>query len=98
MSALWNFLEIANIEPTNNLAEQVIRTLAIWRKTSFGTQSTLGSLYMERIMTVIATCKLQSRNILEYLTHAVRSFIEGSEPPSLLSETIKNNSGLLLAA
>jgi len=50
---------------TNNLAEQMIRTLAIWRKTSFGTQSPVGSLYMERIMFVVATCKLQSRNILE---------------------------------
>lgn len=96
--ALWRFLEIENIEPTNNLAEQMIRTLAIWRKTSFGTQSTRGSLYMERIMTVVATCKLQSRNILEYLTRAVRSFTEGSDPPSLLPETIKSNPELLLAA
>jgi len=86
-----------NIEPTNNLAEQMIRTLTIWRKTSFGTQSPVGSLYMERVMTVVATCKLQSRNILEYLTHAVRSYIKTSDPPSLLPAT-KNNSTLILAA
>ena len=91
------FLEIENIEPTNKLAEQMIRTLAIWRKTSFGTQSPAGSLYMERIMSVVATCKLQSRNILEYLTRAVRSYIKNSDPPSLLPTT-KNNSTLLLAA
>ncbi len=95
--ALWRFLEMENIEPTNNLAEQMIRTLTIWRKTSFGTQSPVGSLYMERIMTVVATCKLQSRNILEYLTHAVRSYIKTSDPPSLLPAT-KNNSTLILAA
>jgi transposase len=58
-SALWRFLEIDGVEPTNNLAERLIRTIAIWRKTSFGTQSKAGSLYMERIMTVIATYKLQ---------------------------------------
>lgn len=62
---LWSFLEIDNIEPTNNLAEQLIRTIAIWRKTSFGTQSKAGLTYMERIMTVVATCKLQGKNILE---------------------------------
>ena len=64
-SALWRFLEADGIEPTNNLAERLIRTIAIWRKTSFGTQSKAGSLYMERIMTVVATSKLQGRKIFE---------------------------------
>lgn len=82
--ALWCFLEIDGIEPTNNLAEQLIRTIAIWRKTSFGTQSKTGSLYMERIMTVVATCKLQGRNILHYLTSAVKSHLDKSTFPSLL--------------
>jgi len=83
-SALWRFLVTDGIEPTNNLAERLIRTIAIWRKTSFGTQSKAGSLYMERIMTVVATCKLQRRNILDYLTCAVKSHLEKSSFPSLL--------------
>ena len=33
--ALWRFLETDAIESTNNLAERLIRTIAIWRKTSF---------------------------------------------------------------
>jgi len=82
--ALWRFLDTDGVEPTNNLAEQMIRTLAIWRKTSFGTQSTTGTLYMERIMTVVATCKLQSKNILTYLTDAVKSYLTKTDPPSLL--------------
>lgn len=43
--ALWRFLETDGVEPTNNLAERLIRTIAIWRKTSFGTQSKAGSSY-----------------------------------------------------
>ena len=89
-SALWRFLEADDIEPTNNLAEQMIRTLAIWRKTSFGTQSQAGTLYMERIMTVVATCKLQGRNILNYLTTAVKSYVRKINPPSLLSDLLNS--------
>lgn len=82
--ALWRFLETDGVEPTNNLAERLIRTIAIWRKTSFGTQSKKGSTYMERIMTVVATCKLQGKNILEYLTCAVKKHIEKSDFISIL--------------
>jgi len=97
--ALWRFLETDAIEPTNNLAERLIRTIAIWRKTSFGTQSKAGSLYMERIMTVVATCKLQKRNILDYLTCAVNSYIQKSAFPSLLPKySISSNATLDVAA
>lgn len=87
--SLWRFIKTENIEPTNNLAEQVIRTLVIWRKTSFGTQSPHGSLYMERIMSVVATCRLQKKNTLEYLTAAVRAHISKTEFPSLIPITEK---------
>jgi hypothetical protein len=40
----------------NNLAERLIRTIAICRKITFGAQSKAESLYMERIMTTVATC------------------------------------------
>lgn len=93
--ALWQFVEKENIEPTNNLAEQKIRTLVIWQKTSFGTQSQSGSLYMERIISVVATCRLQSRNILNYLTSAVKSYVEKADPPSLLPNSNKNNAEVI---
>ncbi len=96
--ALWRFLEIDGVEPTNNLAERMIRTIAIWRKTSFGTQSKKGSLYMERIMTVVATCKLQKKNILDYLTSAVKSHVEKSAFPSLLPQNLVNATAILAVA
>lgn len=96
--ALWRFIFTPDIEPTNNLAERLIRTIAIWRKTSFGTQSKSGSKYMERIMSVVATCKLQKRNILDYLTLAVTSFVTKSSFPSLLPESLNNDAALTIAA
>jgi transposase len=57
--ALWTFIENEGVEPTNNRAEQIIRSYVLWRKNSFGTQSTRGDQYVERIMTVTASCKLQ---------------------------------------
>jgi len=76
----------------------MIRTIAIWRKTSFGTQSKKGSLYMERIMTVVATCKLQKKNILDYLTSAVKSHVEKSAFPSLLPQNLVNATAILAVA
>ena len=37
--ALWTFLFVEGVEPTNNLAEQALRAAVIWRRTSFGSQS-----------------------------------------------------------
>jgi transposase len=89
--ALWTFLEIDNVEPTNNIAEQVIRRIVIWRKTSFGTQSKRGTLYLERVMTVVASCKLQSRNVLNFITEAIQAHLSKTQAPSLTSSSISGN-------
>jgi len=68
--ALWTFVRLEGIEPTNNLGERQMRLSVLWRKRSFGTQSKAGSRFAERIMTVVATCKQQRRNVLDYLTQA----------------------------
>jgi transposase len=88
--ALWTFIDIPDVEPTNNLAQQVLRRIVIWRKTSFGTQSAEGTLYLERIMTTVATCKLQKRNVLNFVTDAIRAHLCGTTPPSLLSLKQRN--------
>lgn len=82
--ALWTFVDKEGVEPTNNLAEQTLRRIVIWRKTSFGTQSSRGTLYLERIMTVVASCKLQKRNVLDFVTDAIKSHLSGLKTPSLL--------------
>jgi transposase len=60
---LWTFLRHDGVEPTNNAAERALRHPVIWRKLSFGTQSNQGSRYIETVLTVIETCRQQSRNI-----------------------------------
>jgi len=95
--ALWAFIENEGVEPTNNLAEQIIRRIVIWRKTSFGTQSARGTLYLERIMTVVSTCKMQKRNVLDFITDAISAHLHGLSSPSLLKEKISPNE-LLKAA
>jgi Transposase IS66 family len=37
--ALWTYLDVPGVEPTNNVAERAIRPAVLWRKGSFGTQS-----------------------------------------------------------
>ena len=83
-AALWTFVDIEGVEPTNNFAEQKIRSGVLWRNSSFGTQSEAGSRFVERIMTVVSTLKQQNRNLLDYLTEACDAANHGRPVPSLL--------------
>jgi transposase len=81
---LWAFVRLADVEPTNNAAERALRPAVLWRKRSFGTQSESGSRYVERILTVLTTLRLQKRNVLEYLTAAYEAQLHHRPAPSLL--------------
>jgi transposase len=80
---LWTFLE-QEVEPTNNASERALRHAVIWRKLSFGTQSAGGSRFVETMLTVIETCRQQSRNVFEYVTTAVQMHFAHQPTPSLL--------------
>lgn len=81
---LWTFVEVEGIEPTNNTAERALRPAVIYRKLSFGTQSEEGSRFIERMLTVTETCRLQNRSIFDYLTQAVTARFANQAPPSLV--------------
>jgi transposase len=83
-SALWTFVHVEGVEPTNNAAEQIVRHGVLWRKGSFGTDSPNGSRFVERILTVVLTLRLQKRNVLDYMTAACQAFLRGEPVPSLL--------------
>jgi transposase len=85
--ALWTFVQVEGVEPTNNTAERAIRPGVQWRKGSFGTQSKDGSRFVESMMTVVATLKQQKRNVLDYLTAAHEAALRGEPTPSLLPES-----------
>jgi transposase len=82
--ALWTFVHLAGVAPTNNAAERAIRPGVLWRQGSFGTQSAQGSRFVEAMMTVVATLKQQHRNPLAYLTTAGEAALRHEAAPSLL--------------
>lgn len=83
-SALWTFVSIPGVEPTNNGAERALRPAVIWKYTSFGSQSQAGSEFVARILTVNASLKAQNRSVLEFLTQACRAARFGFDAPSLI--------------
>jgi hypothetical protein len=81
--ALWLFVRVVGVEPTNNVAERALRPAVIWRRTSLGTQSALGSQFVARMLTVTLTLRSQQRPVLEYLTPACEAARHGLPTPSL---------------
>ena len=86
---LWTFLKVEGIKPTNSTAERALRPAVIYRKLSLGTQSDSGSRYLERILTVSETYRLQNRNAYEYLVESMRSKFAGRVPSSLMHDPAK---------
>jgi transposase len=66
--ALWTFVRVEGVEPTNNNAERGLRRAVLWRRKSFGTQSETGSRFVERILTVVTSLRQQGRDVVENLT------------------------------
>jgi transposase len=83
-AALWTFVRVPGLDPTNNAAERALRHAVQWRKTSYGTDSLGGSHFVERILTVVGTCRQQERPVLAYLTACCHALYTSTLPPSLL--------------
>jgi transposase len=77
---LWVYLEHNAVDPTNNLAERVLRFLVIRRKVSGGTQSEKGNRWIERIASLRETCRLRGQRSYPILVDAIRSLFEGRAP------------------
>jgi transposase len=82
--ALWTFVLVEGVEPTNNSAERPLRRAVLWRRRSFGTQSEAGSLFVARVLTAVTTLRQQKRDVLDYLTEACAAAMRNDTPPSLL--------------
>lgn len=86
-TALWTFVYVEGVEPTNNHAERCLRRGVLWRRRSFGTQSEAGSRFVERVLTTVTTLRQQRRDVLDYLTATCTAAIRGDKPPSLLPDS-----------
>lgn len=96
--AMWLFVTVEALEPTNNAALAAIRPAVLWRRTSFGSQSEAGSNFVARMLTVIMTLHSQNRNVLEYMTAAIGAARSGKSAPSLLPEVANSQEEVKLAA
>jgi len=80
MDSLWLFLIKEGVAPTNNHAERMLRFAVLWRKRSQGTASNKGNRWVERILTLRQTCRLQSRNLFHTLVEALSAYFNGQQP------------------
>ena len=85
--SFFRFITEPDIDPTNNVAEQAIRFVAIHRRMTQGTRGEAGQRWCERIWTVVATCAQQGRSVFEFLKTAVSNFFKGEPAPSLLPDS-----------
>lgn len=85
--ALWTFVDVLGVEPTNNRAERAIRPAVLWRKGSFGNDSERGSRFTERILTAVATLRQRGQPVVAYLTEACAAARAGRAIPSLIPAT-----------
>ena len=95
--ALWTFVHLKGVEPTNNDGERAIRSGVLWRKVSFGTHSARGSRFAESMLTVVTTLKQQERHVLDYLTAACQAALCDEPAPSLLPDVEAASSSQIAA-
>jgi transposase len=81
--ALWTFMTVEGVEPTNNPAERALRSPVIHRKLSHGTRSDNGERFAERALTAAATCRQQHRSPFEYLAELITAHTRGDPLPAL---------------
>lgn len=82
-SALWTFVEVEGVEPTNNRAERALRGPVIHRKLSLGSQSERGETTTQRLLSASVTCRLQGRSLFAYLADVLGARVRGDPAPLL---------------
>ncbi len=85
--ALWTFCDVENlhIPMDNNAAERALRHAVILRRVQGGTQSDHGNRWIERILSIRETMRLQDRPVLDYLIQAATAVRHGQPAPSPLA-------------
>ncbi|HEY2202674.1 MAG TPA: IS66 family transposase [Solirubrobacteraceae bacterium] len=83
-SALWTFITVPGVTPTNNAAERALRGPVIHRRLSHGNQSDDGERFTERSLSASVTCRLQHRSLLAYLRDLLTAHQTGGALPALL--------------
>jgi transposase len=80
LDCLWLFLQENGVAHTNNHAERNLRFAVLWRKRSFGTRTEKGNHFVERILSLRQTCRLQGKRTFSILVDAMQALLLGNRP------------------
>ncbi len=82
--AMWTFVSVDGVEPTNNAAERAVRPVVIHRKTSLGSQSKRGSDFVARMQTAAATLRQRGESLYQFIGDVTTAVLVGTPQPKLL--------------
>ena len=80
MDSLLTFLIEEGVEPTKKFAERMILFAVLWRKRSYSTKSDKGNRWVERILSLRQTCRLQGKSTFDVLVKAMESYFKDQQP------------------
>jgi transposase len=80
MGSLFTFLLEEGVDPTNNFGERMLRYAVLWRKRSQGTSSDKGNRWVERIVSLRQTCRLQGKSSFHVLVDAMNASFKEQQP------------------
>jgi transposase len=81
--ALWTFVTVEGVEPTNNAAERSLRGPVIHRRLSHGTRTEAGERFLARALSASVTCRLQGRSLFAHLAELLTAPARGQPLPAL---------------
>src|SRR5262249_17903709 len=82
--SLWTFARVEGVGPTNKHIGPVLRLAGRGGREWFGRQSEGGCRFVERLLTVVQTRRLQGRHVLDYLYEALVAHRAGLPAPKLI--------------
>jgi transposase len=89
-AALWHLVTTPGVEPTHKAAERALRHPVLWRRTSHGTHADHGRRFVQRLLTVAETCRLQRRPVFDFVRSALLAYPAGFPAPSLSPSPLDN--------
>jgi transposase len=76
-----------SVELTNKEAERAPRGPVPWRKGSYGTDSAAGSRFVESVLTAVASCQQQGRDVLAFVMACCEALRHNTACPSLIPQS-----------
>ena len=64
--------------------ERLLRPGVLWRKNAFGCHSETGCRFVERVLTVVQTLRLQKQPVLAFLYQSLLAHRHAQKAPQLL--------------